>query len=90
MPQVLAMTEDMPEQLHAIISAVENHMRVLRTFGLEDTARIFAIAKLDLQARLHGISDHELDAFCEALESAVGVASEAEVIELASRKSRKA
>jgi len=84
------MTEDMPEQLQAIISAVENHMRVLRTFGLDDTARIFAIAKLDLQARLHGISDHELDAFCEALESAVGVASEAEVIELASRKSRKA
>jgi hypothetical protein len=84
------MTEDMPEQLHAIVSAVENHMRVLRTFGLADTARMFAIAKLDLQARLHGISDDELSAFCEALESAVGVAREAEVIELASRKSRNA
>jgi hypothetical protein len=84
------MTEDMPEQLQAIVAAVENHMRVLRTFGLEDTARMFAIAKLDLQARLHGISDDELSAFCEALESAVGVAREAEVIELASRKSRNA
>jgi hypothetical protein len=51
---------------------------------------MFAIAKLDLQARLHGISDDELSAFCEALESAVGVAREAEVIELASRKSRNA
>jgi hypothetical protein len=59
---------------------------VLRAFGLEDTARIFAIARLDLQTRLHGISDDELEAFCEALESAAGVAREAEVIELASRK----
>jgi hypothetical protein len=84
------MTEDMPEQLQAIVSAVENHMRVLRTFGLNDTARMFAIAKLDLQARLHGISDDELSAFSEALESAVGVARQAEVIELASRKSRNA
>jgi len=84
------MTEGMPEQLQAIISAAENHIRVLRAFGLEDTARIFAIAKLDLQTRLYGISDDELEAFCEALESAASFAREAEVIELASRKSRKA
>ena len=90
MPQVLAMTEDMSEQLQAIISAAESHISVLRTLGFEDTAGIFAIAKLDLQTKLHGISADELRAFCEALEAAAGLATEAEVIELASRKSRKA
>ena len=84
------MTEDMSERLQAIISAAENHISVLRTLGLEDTARIFAIAKLDLQTKLHGISDDELTAFCEAVAAAAGLATDADVIELASRKSRKA
>jgi hypothetical protein len=82
--------EDMSGRLQAIVSAVENHIKVLRAFGFDETAGIFAMAKLDLQTKLHGISDHELDAFCEALESAADVAREADVIELASRKARKA
>jgi hypothetical protein len=84
------MTEDMSEKLQAIVSAAENHIRVLRTLGFEDTAGMFAIAKLDLQTKLHGISDEELNAFCEALDAAAGLATKAEVIELASRRSRKA
>jgi hypothetical protein len=84
------MTEDMSEKLQAIIRAVENHISELRTLGFEDIAGIFTIAKLDLQTKLHGISDEELTAFCGALEAAAGLATEAEVIELASRRSRKA
>jgi hypothetical protein len=84
------MKEDMSDQLQAIISAAEKHISVLRTLGLEDTARIFAIAKLDLQMKLHGISDDELTAFCEAVAAAAGLATDADVIDLASRKARKA
>lgn len=90
LPWVLVMTADISEQLQAIISAADNHIKVLRAFGLEGTAAMFAIAKLDLQTKLHEISDDELNAFCEALEAAAGLATKAEVIDLASRKSRKA
>jgi hypothetical protein len=50
---------------------------------------LFAIAKLDLLVRMHGISEHEFRAFCDALESGAGVANEAEVIDLAASKSTK-
>jgi hypothetical protein len=51
---------------------------------------MLAIAKLDLQMRLHGISDEELNALCEALESANQRSQTGKVIDLASRASRKA
>jgi hypothetical protein len=40
--------------------------------------------------RLHGISDEELSALCEALESANHRSRNGKVIDLASRASRKA
>ncbi len=58
------MTDDAP--LRDIVSALDEHIKVLRSFGFDDTAKIFAIAKLDLITRLHGISDEELEAFCAA------------------------
>ncbi len=84
------MTKDMAEQLQAILAAVDDHMEVLRGFGLDSTARMLAIAKLDLQMRLHGISDEELSALCEVLESSERRLRDAKVIDLASRASRKA
>jgi hypothetical protein len=87
---VLAMTKDMAERLQAILATLDDHIGVLRRFGLDGTAHMLAIAKLDLQMRLHGISDEELSALCEALETANQRARNGKVIDLASRASRKA
>ena len=84
------MTKDMAERLRAILAATDDHIDVLRSFGLDGTAQLLAIVKLDLQMQLHGISDEELDAFCEALESAKRKSRDAEVIDMASRELRKA
>ncbi len=84
------MTNDMAERLQAILAAIDNHMEVLRGFGLGSTAQMLAIAKLDLQMRLHGISDEELSALCEVLDSSDRRLRGAKVIDLASRASRKA
>jgi hypothetical protein len=83
------MTETKAAVLQAIIEATNQHIRVLRSFGLEDTAQIFAIAKLDLQTKLHDISDEELDAFCQAVDLKRGLGA-AEVIDFAARKYNKA
>src|SRR5262245_9516327 len=87
---VLAMTKDMAERLQAILATIENHIEVLRKFGLDGTAHMLAIAKLDLQMRLHGISDEELNALCEALDAANHRSRNGKVIDLVTRISRKA
>ena len=82
------MTDDAP--LRDIVSALDEHIRVLRSFGFDDTAKIFAIAKLDLMTRLHGISDEELEAFCAAQGSSSPKAATNDdtdvVVDLAARK----
>ena len=82
------MTADRTERLQAILAAIDNHIQALRNLGLDDTAWILAIAKLDMQMKLHDISDEEFKAFCEALDSASCRLREAQVIGLASRASR--
>jgi hypothetical protein len=84
------MTKDMAERLRAILATLDDHIEVLRSLELGDTAQMLAIAKLDLQMRLHGISDAELSALCEALEAANQRSQSGKVIDLASRASRKA
>jgi hypothetical protein len=79
----------MARQLQAIIAATDQHIRTLQALGLSSTARLFAIAKLDLVIRTHGISEGEFRAFCEALEQGAATAREAEVIDLAASKSGK-
>jgi len=83
------MTKDKAARLQAIIDATDRHIAELRSFGLHDTAEIFAVAKLDLQTRLHGISDEELEAFCRFLR-AKGNLGTADVIDLATRKANNA
>jgi hypothetical protein len=79
----------MATQLQAIVAATNQHIRILHALGLGSTAKMFAIAKLDLLMQMHGISEDEFRAFREALESGAGVASEAEVIDLAACRSNK-
>jgi hypothetical protein len=82
------MTKDKAARLQAIIDAMDQYITELRSFELHDSAKIVAVAKLDLQTKLHGISDEELRAFCEVLER--GNLGPADVIDLATRKTRNA
>jgi hypothetical protein len=82
------MTKDKAARLQAIIDAMDQYITELRSFELHDSAKIIAVAKLDLQTKLHGISDEELRAFCDVLER--GSLGAADVIDLATRKTRNA
>ena len=79
----------MAKQLQAIVTATNQHIRTLQALGLGKTAKMFAIARLDLLMQMHGISDEEFKAFCDLLESGAGMPNEAEVINLAATKSSK-
>jgi hypothetical protein len=79
----------MATQLQAIVAATNQHIRTLHALGLGSTAKIYAIAKLDLLMQMHGISEQEFKAFRDALESGAGVATEAELIDLATIRSER-
>ena len=84
------MTEDVADRLRSILTVTQTQIDSLRSMGLLDTAKIFALAKLDIQTKLHGISDQELLAFSNALRATCDRAPEAEIIDLTTRVSRKA
>jgi hypothetical protein len=83
------MMQDRAARLQAIIDATDQHIAELLSFGLNDSAKIFAVAKLELQTKLHDISDEELHAFCQLLRTH-GNPESADVIDLAARKASKA
>ena len=83
------MMQDKAARLQAIIDATDQHIAELLSFGLNDSAKIFAVAKLELQTKLHDISEEELYAFCQLLLRHQSAGS-ADVIDLAERKASKA
>ena len=62
------MQPDKTEQLNSIVAALTDYITVVRSFQLQETAVLLDMAKLDLQMKIHSISDRELQALCEALE----------------------
>jgi hypothetical protein len=87
--RLLAMMQDRAARLQAIIDATDQHIAELLSFGLTDSAKIFAVAKLELQTKLHDISEEELHAFCQLLRRHESPES-ADVIDFAARKAGKA
>jgi hypothetical protein len=83
------MPKDAVRELQAIVDATHRHISDLQSRGLEGTAKLYAIALLDLQTKLHRISDEELDAFCQALQREDALGRE-NVIDFASRMTGKA
>jgi hypothetical protein len=83
------MPKDAVRELQAIVDATHRHISDLQACGLEGTAKLYAIALLDLQTKLHRISDEELDAFCKALQCK-DAAGPQNVIDFATRVTRKA
>jgi predicted Zn-dependent protease len=68
-PQGPSMNEDGAKRLAAIVTALDAHIALLRGYDFHETAALLAIAKLDLQIKIHGISDQELRALCEYIEA---------------------
>ena len=55
-------------RLSDIVAALDAYVRHVRRLGLRQTALLLEMAKLDLQMRIHDITDIELDALCKAIE----------------------
>ena len=63
-------------RLNDIVAALDAYVRHVRRLGLKQTALLLEMAKLDLQMRIHDITDIELDALCKAIERQEDHASE--------------
>jgi hypothetical protein len=55
-------------RLSDIVAALDAHVRHVRRLGLKQTALLLDMAKLDLQMRIHDITDVELNELCKAVE----------------------
>jgi hypothetical protein len=54
-------------RLQDLVTALEAHIGTARAEGLEYTAALLAMARLDLQMTLYGITDAELRALSDAV-----------------------
>jgi hypothetical protein len=63
------MPTEADEQLVSVIQSLSDHAALLRKRGWKDSVQLLEIAKLDLQMRVHTISDQELRALCAVLGS---------------------
>jgi hypothetical protein len=84
------MTKDVARRLEQIVAALDDQIKTVRACGFADTAILLASAKLDLQAKIHGISDEELRALSDLLRAGGAERDPgATVIDFAARVSRK-
>lgn len=63
------MQQNMDESLEKAIALINGLIEVTKAHGLESSALFLDMAKLQLQLDLHGITDEEFGAFCDALEN---------------------
>jgi len=59
------------EQIHSLIETLSHSARLAQGLSLDDTARLLAMALLDLQTKLHSISPHELRSFTRTVANVV-------------------
>jgi len=57
------------ERLERAIASIDQLIVQVGEAGLRHSGLFLEMAKLQLQLDLHGITDHEFNAFCDALES---------------------
>jgi len=74
------MNKGTADRLERIVASLTDHIEVLRAHGLFEAQQLLCIAKLELQMRIHGISDEELHALCDVLEEQEYPSLTAEVI----------
>ncbi len=62
------MEMSMTTRLSDIVAALDTYIGHLRKLGLKQSALLMDMTKLDLQMRIHDITEVELDALCKAIE----------------------
>jgi hypothetical protein len=65
------MTTDRNQQILGLIERLSNSARLAHELSLDDTARLLAMALLDLQTKLHSISADELRHFTRTVANVV-------------------
>ena len=65
------MTTDRNQQILALIERLSNSARLARELSLDDTARLLAMALLDLHTKLYSISPGELRSFARTVGNVV-------------------
>jgi hypothetical protein len=61
------MRDDVAARLLEIAEGLERDAKATAGYGLDDTAKLLRMARLDLLCRIHGISDRELRAISDGL-----------------------
>lgn len=61
------LTPKFSERIKEMISALKNWQEILTANGYPESSRLLEISTLDLQMKLHSISEAELAQFCEAI-----------------------
>jgi hypothetical protein len=64
----LYMEQSKAIRLSQLVETIDGHIAQLQTEGLSHTALLLELARLDLQTRLHDISEQELKELCLAIE----------------------
>ena len=83
------MDSDTAERLAGIVASLNEHIAALDSCGLREARQLLSVVKLDLQMRIHGISDDELHALCEVLEQQQSARLASNVIAFAPRQRKK-
>jgi hypothetical protein len=65
------MTTDRNQQILGLIERLSNDARLAQEHALDDTARLLAMALLDLQTKLRSISPRELRSFTRTVANVV-------------------
>jgi hypothetical protein len=83
------MNDEMLEQLREMAATLGTQIDIARRHGLKDTALLLSMAKLDIDLKIHGISEGELRALTDVLEARRAESASATVIDLMARKAGK-
>jgi len=84
-----SMNKETVEQLREMAEMLKAQIEVARRHGLKDTALLLSMAKLDVELKVHGISEGELRALTDLLEARRSESASATVIDLMARKAGK-
>ena len=71
------------DRLERIIASLSEHIDVLGACGCSEARQLLSIARLDLQMKVHGISDSELRALRRALDHQEPRGASGDVVEFA-------
>lgn len=67
------MEADLTDHFDAMLRTLDRYIGMTTACGFTDTARLLSMAKLDLQMRIHGIDDSEIQELARMLEAGLAL-----------------